>query len=107
LKGHLGVSVFSKMEPQTCQLLRGDLQMLILLSRSAHLPGQALPQGVTLMNFHTRSLSDYALFSQLCVLFRKSMLAGKRRFRYQTYGCAYFVEISRLWTKYLFSDKLL
>jgi len=35
------------------------------------------------------------------------MLAGKRRLRYQTYGCAYFFKIARFWTKSLFSDKLL
>ena len=35
-----------------------------------------------------RSLSDYALFPHLCVISKKSMLAGKRRLRYQLYGCA-------------------
>ena len=36
-----------------------------------------------------------ALPAQTLRNFKKTMLAGKRRFRYQVYGCACFIVISR------------
>ncbi len=35
-------------------------------------------------------------FAQTLRIFRKIMLAGKRRLRYCVYGCAYFAKTSRL-----------
>jgi len=51
-------------------------------SRSLRLPG--------VFAYRESTLSAQTLRNS-----KKIMLAGKRRFRYQTYGCAYFVEISR------------
>lgn len=47
------------------------------------------------------------LFPSTLRYFGKKLLVGKRRFRYQTYDCAYFVETPRFEKKGLFSDSLL
>ncbi len=54
------------------------------------------------MRFRSRSLPAPTLRN-----LQKTMLAGKRRPRYQTYDCAFFLEMPPFVTKSLFSDELL
>jgi hypothetical protein len=58
-----------------------------------------------LANLHlSRSLPENAFFSQLFIILKKTMLAGKRRLRYQLHGCPYFSKMPGFEKKCLSSD---